>query len=75
MGSEGHQDIDLAILTALLKGGRVHICVCVYLSNSTVSDLHFIVTLQGCLWKDDIVPLTVPFYVHCTKICVYFCSS
>lgn len=28
MGSEGHQDIDLAILTALLKGGCVHSCVC-----------------------------------------------
>lgn len=29
MGSEGHQDIDLAILTALLKGWYVHLCVCV----------------------------------------------
>lgn len=28
MGSEGHQDIDLAILTALLKGGCVHLCEC-----------------------------------------------
>ena len=27
MGSEGHQDIDLAILTALLKGGCEHVCV------------------------------------------------
>jgi len=26
MGSEGHQDIDLAILTALLKGKRVFLC-------------------------------------------------
>lgn len=28
MGSEGHQDIDLAILTALLKGEYVGTCVC-----------------------------------------------
>lgn len=28
MGSEGHQDIDLAILTALLKGGSGRVCVC-----------------------------------------------
>lgn len=27
MGSEGHQDIDLAILTALLKGGFVAECI------------------------------------------------
>lgn len=28
MGSEGHQDIDLAILTALLKGGFMNKCIC-----------------------------------------------
>uniref|UniRef100_A0A3B5MLP9 Transient receptor potential cation channel, subfamily M, member 3 n=1 Tax=Xiphophorus couchianus TaxID=32473 RepID=A0A3B5MLP9_9TELE len=28
MGSEGHQDIDLAILTALLKGRSGHVSVC-----------------------------------------------
>lgn len=28
MGSEGHQDIDLAILTALLKGGFMNKCNC-----------------------------------------------
>lgn len=36
MGSEGHQDIDLAILTALLKGGflrrfvRAYVHLCAY---------------------------------------------
>lgn len=34
MGSEGHQDIDLAILTALLKGGCGAImCVCWSMSS------------------------------------------
>lgn len=51
MGSEGHQDIDLAILTALLKGGCVHSCVCVLEHECTVSGFHFTVALDVVIWK------------------------
>lgn len=47
MGSEGHQDIDLAILTALLKGGLMNKCI-----NACVCPWPWMcggtVPLQGC---------------------------
>lgn len=52
MGSEGHQDIDLAILTALLKGGCVCTYACVLKHECEVSGLHFTVALQGCCYTE-----------------------
>lgn len=43
MGSEGHQDIDLAILTALLKGGLMNKCI-----NACVHDHECVVEQSLC---------------------------
>lgn len=49
MGSEGHQDIDLAILTALLKGGLMNKCINACVSARDLS-----------VYKAEIVSILLP---------------
>lgn len=74
MGSEGHQDIDLAILTALLKGEYVGTCVCVWCllkHESTVSDFNFTpqMLLFGSFftWKEDDCFRKRSSLIHCSS--------